>query len=180
MTAAPLLSTDRLDLWQPRAADLDGLVALIDDPAMTRFLGPARATAHSQFDRLLRNAGSWSLYGYGVFMVRPRGAAELIGSCGIFHTRRGFPAEQGMEDVPEAGWIVRRDWWGQGIAQEAMMAACHWFDAAHGPRRVVCMIERGNAASVAVATRLGFRPYGRQDSEDGAKLVLYERDVADA
>ncbi len=108
-------------------------------------------------------------------MVRPRGSDELIGSCGVFHSRRGFPAECGMEDVPEAGWIVRRDWWGKGIAGEAMSAALDWFEREHGPRSVVCMIEEGNAASTTVAARLGFRERDRHKPEDGATLVLYER-----
>ncbi len=171
----PLLTTERLELWQPQASDLAALVALLDHPEMTQFLGPARATEFSQFERLLRNAGSWSLYGYGVFMARPRGSAELIASCGIFHSRRGFDPELGMEGVPEAGWIVRHDWWGKGVAKEAMAAALQWFDLTHGPQKVGCMIEEGNAASQAVAAQLGFTEYARHQQPEEKPLVLYER-----
>ncbi|MBV1690055.1 GNAT family N-acetyltransferase [Novosphingobium sp. G106] len=168
----PLLRTERLELWPPRLGDMPGLVDLIAADETRRFLGPAEASAKSQFEKLLRNAGGWALYGYGSFHVRLHGEPDIVGSCGIFHTWRGFG--QGMDDVPEAGWIIRHDHWGKGIAGEAMRAALTWFDATHGPRRIAAMIEDGNAASQKVAAALGFLEYGRQEFE-GSPLILYER-----
>jgi Acetyltransferases, including N-acetylases of ribosomal proteins len=175
MTTSPLLTTERFGLWQPAATDLADLVHLLEGEEMIRYLGPARPTALSQFDRLLRNAGSWSLYGYGVFYVRPHGSREIIASCGVFHSWRGFG--KGMDDEPEAGWIVRQDWWGKGVAGEAMCAVLPWFDEAHGPRRIACMIEDGNDASVRLADKLGFSPCGNHVAEDDdrALLNLFER-----
>ncbi|MDE8651627.1 GNAT family N-acetyltransferase [Novosphingobium album (ex Liu et al. 2023)] len=174
MTEQPVLTTERFELWRPRASDLDGLVQLIADEETRRFLGPARADAPSQWDRLLRNAGSWSLYGYGTFMVRRPGEDAIVASCGVFHSWRGLG--HGMDDQPEAGWIVHRDGRGQAIAGEVMRAAIAWFERTHGPRRIVCMIEEGNHASEKVATRLGFARYHTQAAEeDGAVLNFYER-----
>jgi len=173
VTGAPFLITDRFELWQPAAGDLDGLVRLLEGEEMTRFLGPARADPVSQCDRLLRNAGSWALHGYGLCHVRRPGDSAIIGSCGIFHSWRGFG--KGMDDVPEAGWIVRRDWWGQKVAGEVMHAVLAWFDAARGQRRIACMIEQGNVASERVAAGLGFAWYDSHAADDGAVLNLFER-----
>lgn len=173
LPSAPLLTTRRLQLWQPRAGDLDDLVTLLSGDDMTRYLGPARADRQPQFDRLLRNGGSWALFGYGLFYVRRPDDPSIIGSCGVFRSHRGFG--QGMDDVPEAGWIVRQDCWGQGIAAEAMAAALDWFDRTHGPQRMVCMIERGNVASERLADRLEFARYDTHAAEDGAALDLFER-----
>ena len=167
----PPLRTERLELWRPRPSDLDGLVELLSSDETRRFLGPARADPQEQFQRLMRNGGSWHFYGYGNFIVRLAGEPDIVGSCGVFHTLRGL---EGMNDVPEAGWIIRNDHCGRGFAREAMRAILAWFDAAHGPRRVTCMIEDGNAASDRVAHALGFRPFGRQSFE-GAMLTLYDR-----
>lgn len=169
----PLLTTDRFGLWRPRASDLDCLVGLVDDTETLRFLGPARADRQNQFERLLRNAGSWALYGYGTFAVRPHGSDDLIASCGVFRSYRGFG--QGMDDVPEAGWIVRRDHWGQGVAPEAMRAVLTWLDATHRLPRIACMIEAGNHASERVAEVLGFVACGQHQLESGALLNLFER-----
>lgn len=168
----PLLRTERLDLWLPGQGDLQGLIELIAADETRRFLGPAQPDAKGQFERLMRNAGGWSLYGYGSFYVRLRGRDEIVGNCGIFHSWRGFG--QGMDGVPEAGWIIRHDHWGQGIAGEAMRGILTWFDAHHGPRRIAAMIEEANTVSLKVAETLGFTAYGRQEYE-GAQLILYER-----
>nr|WP_246543613.1 GNAT family protein [Novosphingobium profundi] len=170
-----MLVTERFELWQPRASDLPDLCRLLEHPEMTRFLGPATNEAKSQFDRLLRNAGSWALYGYGILAARPRGQGTIVATCGVFHSFRGFG--KGMDDVPEAGWIVRQDWWGQGVAREIVGALLAWFDAVHGPQRIVCMIEDGNAASMGVAAGFGFALYDRQEpeGEETVALNLYER-----
>lgn len=172
--SGPVLVTERLELWQPRVGDLEGLNAINTDPRTLAFLGTWSPSMSDSAARLLRNAGSWSLYGYGVFMLRNRGAPQIVGTCGVFHSWRGFG--QGMDDTPEAGWIVHPDHWGQGIAGEAMRAALPWFDATHGQRRIACMIEEGHTVSDALAGKLGFLPYGRHQTEGEHKaVILYER-----
>lgn len=175
MTGAPFLQTARLDLWQPRVGDLADLFALTRDEETRRFLGSFVPTEMDAFNRLLRNAGGWALYGYGIFAVRLKGASQIIGTCGVFRSHRGFGPDLGLDDVAEAGWIVHKDHWGTGIAREAMEAALAWFDATHGQQRVACMIDAGHTASDALARKLGFAPYARHQPEEGAELVLYER-----
>ena len=173
--SAPVLTTARLELWQPGPGDLADLFDLTFAEETRRFLGQFVPTEMDSFARLLRNAGSWSLWGCGTFMVRMKGADRIVANCGVFRSHRGFGADQGLDNVPEAGWIIHRDHWGQGIAREAMEAALTWFDAVHGPQRVACMIEQGHTASDRLAQRLGFVPYGRQENETGQPLILYER-----
>lgn len=173
---APLLTTARFDLWQPALRDLADLLDLTRDEETRRFLGSFMPSEMDAFNRLHRNAGSWALHGYGTFMVRERGQDRIIANCGVFRSHRGFG--QGLDDVPEAGWIVHRDHWGQGIAREVMEAALAWFDAVHGRQRIACMIEDGHAASDALAGKLGFVRYGQHQPDSGPALVLYERLVA--
>jgi RimJ/RimL family protein N-acetyltransferase len=171
---SPLLTTERFDLWQPRGpGDLDGLCRLTADEETRRYLSTVPPTWQGQWERLMRTAGSWSLYGYGVFYVRPHGSDEIIGSLGVFHSWRGL--EPRMDDQPEGGWIVRKDWWGQGVAMEVMRQVMAWFDATHGPRRIVAMIERGNVGSERVAARLGFAVYTEITDPEAAVIDVYER-----
>ncbi len=175
IAAAPIITTQRLELWQPVAADLAELHALTQGDEMRRFLGNHTPSKADSFARLMRNAGSWALHGYGSFMVRRRGSTQIIGNCGIFRSLRGFG--KGLDDVPEAGWIIDRSAWGQGLAKEAMRACLAWFDQVHGAQRVACMIEEEHAVSDALAAALGFVRYGRHVLEDGATVILYERVV---
>ena len=170
---APVLSTARFELWQPELRDLADLFALTRDEETRRYLGSFVPSEMDAFNRLLRNAGSWALHGYGTFMVRPRGADRIIANCGVFRSHRGFG--KGLDDVAEAGWIVHKDHWGQGVAREVMEAALDWFDGTHGRQRIACMIEQGHVASDALACKLGFVAYDRHEPEGGAPLVLYQR-----
>ena len=169
----PVLTTERLELWQPQVDDFAGIDAIYADPRTLEFLGNWAPSPADSFARLLRNAGGWSLYGYGIFCVRLKGEAQIIGTCGVFRSYRGFG--EGLNDVPEAGWIVHPDRWGQGFAGEAMAAVMPWFDQTHGRQRVACMIEEGHAVSERLAAKLGFVEYARHQPDDGAALVLYER-----
>jgi RimJ/RimL family protein N-acetyltransferase len=172
--ARPLLTTARFALWQPRGAgDLDGLCRLIADEETRRYLGTVPPSRQGQWERLMRNAGSWTLYGYGTFYVRPPGSDEIVASMGVFHSWRGL--EPRMDDQPEAGWIVRRDWCGKGVAGEVMPAVLAWFEQAHGARRIVAMIERGNVGSQRVAARLGFAAYTEIIDSDGTVIDIFER-----
>ncbi len=169
---APELSTDRLDLWRPAARDHAALVDLLSDEEVRRHLGSRPTGAVEEFNRLCRNAGSWALFGYGIFTCRARGSDEVLGICGVFHSWRGFG--KGLDDTPEIGWIFARKTWGQGIATEAARASIAWFDAAFPGRRIACMINDTNLPSLAVADKLGFVRYDEQP-DAGTALVLLER-----
>ena len=161
--------------WQPQPADLADLFDLTYAEETRRFLGSFVPSEMDSFNRLHRNAGSWALHGYGSFMVRRSGSAKIIGNCGVFRSHRGFGADRGLDNVPEGGWILHKDAWGEGIAGEAMEAALAWFDQTHGPQRIACMIEEGHAASQNLAAKLGFTEYARHQQGDDKPLVLYER-----
>lgn len=172
MTAGPILTTDRLELRPPTAADLHPMFAIIAQSETHRFLGPA-PTMPDHVMRFTRNAGSWMLYGYGIFMVRLRGGdVALLGNCGVFHSWRGLGED--FDDQAEAGWILSADAVGQGYAEEAMRAIYAWFDAAHPGRRTVCMIDPANAPSIRLSEKLGFTPM-RNAEFNGEPIRLFER-----
>lgn len=167
-----MLVTERLELWQPAVDDEPQMFAIVSHPETGRHLGPM-ANRADHFTRFQRGGGSWFLHGYGSFMVRLKGRPEVIGNCGVFHSYRGLGED--FDDMPEAGWIVAAKHAGKGVAGEAMRAALAWFDERHGPRRVVCMIEPGNAPSIRLAAKLGFAPLRDTELPDGGAVRLFER-----
>jgi RimJ/RimL family protein N-acetyltransferase len=168
----PFVVTERLELWQPRLEDVWSMHAIVTHAQTRRHLGRVDDRAE-HYTRFQRGAGSWLLSGYGSLMVRLRGGSELIGNCGVFHSYRGMGDD--FDDQPEAGWIIAHEHAGKGYASEAMAAVLAWFDAAHGPRRIICMIEPDNAASLALAAKLGFAVYRQAELPDGAAILLLER-----
>lgn len=172
VASGPVLMTDRLQLRLPTASDLQAMFNITSDSQTGRFLGRTGGM-EDHFTRFLRNAGSWQVFGYGGFIVRLHGSDRVIGHCGVFHNWRGLGDD--FDDCPEAGWILDSAHTGQGFAREAMEAALHWFEHMHGPRRVVAMIALENAASIGLATRLGFAPLRNAVLPDGEELLLLER-----
>ena len=167
--------TERLELWKPVATDREGLRALIEPREVRRFLGGMDPDDHDVFMRLLRNAGSWALYGYGTFIVRERGQPEIVGNCGVFHSWRGFG--RGLDDIAEVGWIVAQPAWGKGYALEAMQAALAWFEREHSGQPTLCMIEVAHRASEAVAAKLGYSACDRVEEEGEHPLIVYRREM---
>ena len=172
VSGVPLLVTERLELRVPARADLAPMMAIVGDPATGRFLGRDSSYA-DHFARFSRNAGSWLLYGYGSFMLRERAGGELIGNAGVFHSFRGLGED--FDDSPEAGWILRADRVGRGLAYEAMGAALAWFEREHGRQRIVCMIAPDNAPSLALAARLGFMRIREAALHGEEPVSLFER-----
>ena len=168
-----MLVTERLELWRPQLSDRPLLEAMMASATVRKYLGAMEPDTPDVFARLLRNAGCWSLYGYGTFMVRERGRVEIVGNCGVFHSWRGLGAD--FDDKPEAGWILAESHFGKGIAREAMTAALGWFDREHGPREVVAMISPENRPSIALADKLGFKATRATELADGEAIQLYSR-----
>jgi RimJ/RimL family protein N-acetyltransferase len=168
------ITLDDVLLRQATPADLPALHALTQPEAMRAFFSGGAPSEADSMARLLRTAGSWALYGYGTFMVIDRASGALIGNCGVFHSHRGVGAD--FDDGPEAGWIIATSHAGRGLASRVMDAALAWFDRAHGPRRITCMITKGHGASERIAEHLGFVPFRETLLPgDDRPLILYER-----
>ncbi len=167
----PLLSTERLEIWLPQADDIDAMIALVSHPETHRFLGPMGSHA-DHFSRILRNTGSWMVYGYGICVVKRIGESEPVGNCGIFQSHRGLGDD--FDNQPEAGWIMRHDCTGLGYAGEAMQGILDWFDQYFG-RAIVCLINPENTPSHRLARKLGFAALRDAEMPDGDRLTLLRR-----
>lgn len=141
----PVLTTERLILRPPIASDFDAWAAVMADEVASRYiLGPL--TRGQAWRSLCTMAGSWMLYGYGNFSVLEKETGRWVGRVGPWHPDP-WPG-------PEIGWVFARDYWGRGYATEAARAAVDWV-ASIGWTRMVHVIHPDNAASMAVARRLG-------------------------
>jgi RimJ/RimL family protein N-acetyltransferase len=142
----PVIITDRLILRPPEAADFEDWADVMGDDIASRYIG-GPLTRGQAWRSLATMAGSWALYGYGNFSVLEKSTGCWVGRAGPWHPDP-WPG-------PEVGWVFRRDVWGRGYATEAAWATVDWLTVACGWRRMVHVIHPENAASMAVARRLG-------------------------
>ncbi len=142
----PLLETTRLILRPPIGSDLGRWLECSADPEAMHYIGGAQP-GFAAWRSMASMAGSWALYGFGMFSVVERSTGRWIGRVGPWWPE-GWPG-------PEVGWGLHRDAWRQGYAVEAAAAAVQWaFDTLGWPE-VIHLIDPENMASVAVAVKLG-------------------------
>ncbi|MEM1373162.1 MAG: GNAT family N-acetyltransferase [Pseudomonadota bacterium] len=140
------LETTRLALRQPRVDDFAGFAAMYEEER-SRYIGgplPRRASGRTFGDM----AGQWMLRGYGSFVLTRKDDGAVIGSCGLWHPVHWPECE--------FGWTLwSGDHEGQGFITEAMETILPWAWAQVPYDTLVSYIDAPNAASAAVAQRLG-------------------------
>jgi [ribosomal protein S5]-alanine N-acetyltransferase len=143
-----VLETSRLILREFVPQDADGLARVISDPETMRFYP-------SPFDRagveewIARNIRRYRASGYGLWVLDLKSTGEMIGDCGI--TLQDVDGEQ----LPEIGYHLRRDMWGQGFATEAARACRDYGFRALEADLLISLIRPENVASCRVAERNG-------------------------
>jgi RimJ/RimL family protein N-acetyltransferase len=171
-TGAIVAETPRLILRRHARTDFPAYFTMSADPDMTRFAGRVPAGTDEAWMRLLRQAGHWSLFGYGFLAIEEKATGCFVGEAGLAHFRRELGPE--FDGVPEAGWAIAPWAQGHGYATEAAAAALSWCEAEFGMRRTVCVIHAGNAASIGVARKLGYTPLG-ECAYRGYSAIMFER-----
>jgi len=148
----PVIETGRLILRPWRASDIASNTRMLSDPNTARFITPDRKAVTEELTGW-RNAaiisGHWALHGFGMFAVEEKSSGRYAGRVGPWFppTWPGF----------EVGWGIARELRGQGYAIEAARAAIDWVFATFEIEEVIHCISPENAASQAVARKLGAR-----------------------
>lgn len=148
MTPAGELRTARLSLRPPESGDVAAVLAVHADPA---------ACAHNPADALttVEEAGAlvarwrdhWRRHGFGYWVVREHGEADVLGFCGL--------KVMALRDEPVLNLFYRFSpaCWGRGVATEAATEVVRW--AAGLGTLVVARVRPANVASRRVAERAG-------------------------
>jgi Acetyltransferase (GNAT) domain len=130
-------------------------------PRCGRTVGSPNSLAASQ--------GRGRLLGPNLRKVPDSGSCSAMAIGGFAQQDRGIPDLVGY---PECGWTFVPDVWGRGIASEAVAAMVNWSDSALGAE-TRCLINRGNAPSIKVATRNGYVCF----SDNATDPALFKRQV---
>jgi RimJ/RimL family protein N-acetyltransferase len=169
---APRIETDRLLLRAHRVEDLPACAAMWRDEVVVRFIGGRPFTREEVWARMLRYTGMWVVMGHGFWAIEEKAGGALVGEVGVMEARRDIAPS--FEGEPEIGWALVPEAHGRGYATEAVAAALAWADANVDAPKLVCIIGPGNAASIRVAEKFGFRERLRT-TYHGAETIQFER-----
>lgn len=141
------LTTPRLRLRRVRAEDLGDLHGVLGNPAAMRYWStPAHGTVDQTrdwLDRMLRPGDNSD-----DFVIEHQG--RVIGKAGAWQ-------------LPEVGYVLHPDHWGQGLAQEAMRAVIPHLFARWPVEALTADVDPRNAASLRLLEKLGFRETHRAE-----------------
>lgn len=169
-TEAPRIETPRLLLRSHRLEDFTAFAAMWSDERITRYTIGEPSPRPTAWRRFLGYRGHWALLGFGYWAVEEITSGEYIGELGFADFKRGI--DPSIDGFPEMGWALAAHAHGKGYATEALRAAAAWGDAHFTIGRTVCLINLGNAASLRVAAKLGFREYARIEKNGEIDLLL--------
>ena len=143
-----MIRTERLLLRRAEVRDLEALHDILRDRQVMRYWStpphPDLATTAAWLDRLLATDPAGSVE----FVVEYQG--RVIGTVG-----------GGV--LPEVGYILHREYWGQGIAFEAMNAVIGHAFGHHPVDHLMADIDPHNLASARLLARLGFVKSGHAE-----------------
>lgn len=135
------LVTPRLVLRKARATDTPALHAVMSDARAMRYWSrPAHETLDETAAYVARMIDGESRDGDD-FVIEHQG--RVVGKAGMWR-------------LPEVGFLLHPDLWGQGLAREAMVAVIAHLFARPDVSHLTAEADPRNAASLALLGRLGF------------------------
>lgn len=153
-------ATERLVLRRPRLQDADAFAAMNADPEVARFVNWAGPLSRAESDLLLRKMSDhWDDHGFGWWIAELPETGELVGAGGLAHPL-SLPV---LAHEVDAGWRLARAHWGRGYATEVGAAALRFGFEDLRLERILCIVDRDNDRSLAVARRLGFAHWRDMD-----------------
>lgn len=163
------LTTERLALRPVTAADHPVLLAHWTLPDVRRFLFDGAALSAAEVSETIEeSARDFAAGGYGIWLIRERGRADLAGTELAGTELIGTVGLRPLDDTGlEIFYSLAPGSWGRGYATEAARAVVGHALGTLGLAEVLAEVDEGNTASVAVIERLGMIPYAVVPGELG-------------
>jgi len=145
-----VLSTKRIVLRHLEPKDLESLYALYRDPEIRRYYPDGTRTFEETKEEL-----DWFRRGHphhpelGLWATVERSTGEFLGRCGL------LPWNIEGNDEVELAFMIKKERCREGLATEAAHGIIKHANGVLGLRRLVCLVMPGNAASAAVAEKVG-------------------------
>jgi len=145
-----ILKTARLLLREAADDDAPFVLALLNSAGFVANIGDrgVRTDADAKTYIAERIHGSYQAHGFGMWVVEPLECGAPIGLAGLVK-RDGL-------DVPDVGYALLPQAWGQGVAQEAAAGVLTFARTALGIPRLAAVTTPENQASMAVLRKIGF------------------------
>lgn len=145
-----LIETERLQLREFVLNDADAVYEFQTNPDVIRYMGGDGAV-ETREDAMRIITDIWFVeykkYGYARYAMVHKGDQRVIGFCGL-----KFEPEAGLPDI---GYRMLPEYWGQGLATEAAWAAIEYARDVLRVEKFFGEVVEENVASINVLEKLG-------------------------
>ena len=162
------LQTERLELRPFTLDDASAYWPLVSNPDVLRHTGESPLQSLAEVRRLItaRPLRDYVTYGYGRLACIEKATGELVGFCGLKYLEDLCETDIGYRFLPRC--------WGIGYATESATAVMRHGKDILGLKRIIGLVEPGNAGSVRVLEKLGLELESRVTLADHpVELLLY-------
>jgi len=158
------LMSRRIGFRMLEDSDLQNLVKLDMDPEVRAFFPDGVSTPELLREKIVRSQASFLEQGFGEFSMTELKTDRFIG-------RAGFG---GLDDGEiEVGYLLLREYWGQGLASEALGALLDWAGRSLSVPRILAYAPVDHHASLGVMRKAGMR-YLKTEIARGVNCKFYE------
>ena len=144
------METERLVLRKLMIADVEPMHRILSDPITMQFW-PATFEITGTERWIKRSLDAYEESGLGRFALILKSRGAFVGDCGFMRTEVA-----GVEEN-DLGYIIDKEFWGQGFATEAAQACLKYGIESLGLKRIVASMENKHIASRKVAEKIGLR-----------------------
>ena len=152
-----ILKTNRCNIREIDANDLDRLYEIYSDPETSQFtetLFEDREEELAYIKSYIENI--YSFYGFGMWIVEDRETGKIIG-------RAGLEYKEDMPGALELGYIICKSHRKKGYAYEICSAIIDYAYNNLEYAQIYSVIHPENKASIALCSKLGFSSDGEYD-----------------
>lgn len=150
LTSIPVLLSPRLRIRGFRPDDINDYLIMVSDPDVVKYVAEGLPLNYeSAWQSLAYLMGHWQMSGMGIWALEDRSSGQVIGRAGIYHAPGWFG--------PELGWMLRKEFQGQGLAYEAAEQIMDWYQKQGEVSPLVSIIHPENKPALKLSSRLGGR-----------------------
>lgn len=162
-----ILETRRLLFRHQVPEDLDDLYALYSDPEIIQFIPDApRSYEETRQELMWHRNGHPQHPELGLWATVYKENNTFIGRCGLLPW-----TVEGQYEV-EVAFLISKTRQGQGLGTEAAWALMNYGFDKLKLSRLVCLIEKENAASIKVAEKIGMS-FEKESRDETGPFLLY-------
>lgn len=141
------IETERLFLRPFRSKDWKDMLQYYSDAEAIRYTTGRTLTENETWQKVATSIGHWQIFGYGPYAIEHKATQRVIGTTGPW-----FPIDW---PSPEIKWALSKEYWGQGLATEAVKAVQKMVWQHLPDIAFISLIDSRNQASIRLAEKVG-------------------------